>query len=169
MDKKDERRKRLTKPPKNGANLVIWLLIILGLVYLFNSGIQNLEKPVQEVSYSHFFDVLKNNPASQKIKACIKTDNIIKGEFSDGTRFIVNVPENDQDLLRLLRENVKDFDIKPPKTLLMNLFYSLGPMFLFILFLWLFAYRSPAAPEAAAGYGPSASPVRSSRPKRRGA
>jgi len=53
------------------------------------------------------------------------------------------VPENDQDLMRLLRENINDFDIKPPRTMWLNLFYSLGPMLLFILFIWLFSYRSP--------------------------
>ncbi|MFA6079156.1 MAG: ATP-dependent zinc metalloprotease FtsH [Candidatus Omnitrophota bacterium] len=135
--------KKTIKEQKNGWNMVIWSLIILGVLLAFNNITANLEKPTQEIAYAKFFELVKDNPTTQKIKACVKTDNIVRGEFADGAKFTVNIPDNDQDLLRALRENVKDFDIKPPKTFLMNLFYSLGPMFLFILFLWLFAYRSP--------------------------
>lgn len=142
MDKK-AKKKGSMKPQANGSNLIIWFFIVLGIVWVFNNLGQNVEKPVQEMTYSKFFETLKDNPSTQKIRACIKTDNILKGELTDGTKFVVNVPENDQDLIRLLRENIVNFDIRPPKTLWVNLFYSLGPMFLFILFLWLVAYRSP--------------------------
>ena len=142
MEKRNDKRKKVLTPKKNG-NIFVWIFVILGIVWLFNILSQGMEKPAQEVTYSGFFEVLKDNLKTQKIRSCVKTDNVLKGEFSDGAKFVVNVPENDQELIRSLRENVKDFDIKPPKTLWMNLFYSLGPMVLFILFLWLFAYRSP--------------------------
>jgi len=143
MDGKKEKDRPPAKPERRGSNFAIWLFIILGLLWVLNTVGQNMEKPVQELTYSDFFSVVKDNPASHKINSCVKTDSIIKGEFADGTKFSVNIPENDQDLLRLLRENIPNFDIRPPKTLWVNLFYSLGPMLLFILFLWLFAYRSP--------------------------
>ena len=143
MDKKIDKGKNFMKPQKTGGNFIIWLFVFLGLFWVLNSFNQGIEKPIKDITYSKLFELLKENPSSQKIKSCIKTDNVVKGELSDGTRFAVNVPENDQDLVRLLRENVSQFDIRPPKTLWMNLFYSLGPMVLFILFLWLFAYRSP--------------------------
>ncbi|MFA6142699.1 MAG: ATP-dependent zinc metalloprotease FtsH [Candidatus Omnitrophota bacterium] len=142
MNKKSK-KKGTMKPQANGSNMIIWFFIVLGLVWVFNNLGQNIEKPVQEVTYSKFFEILKGNPSTHNIKACVKTDSILKGELSDGTKFIVNVPENDQDLIRLLRENIANFDIRPPKTLWVNIFYSLGPMLLFILFLWLVAYRSP--------------------------
>ncbi len=141
----EKKPKKQIKPQKNGSTLIIWVLIILGLIYLFRTGSQTLEKPTQELSYSKFFEVLRNNPDNQRIKSAVKVENVVKGEMTDGSRFAVNVPENDQDVIRLLRDNVKDFDIKPPKTLWMNLFYSLGPMLLFILFLWLFVYRGGGA------------------------
>ena len=58
-----------------------------------------------------------------------------------GERFYVYVPSNDKELIPLLKTNVSKFEITPPKTMWLNLFYSLGPIFLFILFLWYFAYR----------------------------
>ncbi len=135
--------KKSAKPQKSTGNIIIWMFIILGLLYVFNSINQGVEKPVQEITYSKFFEMAKENAATRSIKDAVKTDNIIRGELSGGEKFIVNIPDADQDLIKLLRENVKTFDIKPPKTLWVNIFYSLGPMVLFILFLWLFAYRSP--------------------------
>jgi cell division protease FtsH len=143
MEKIPNKNKNVIGPQKNGWNLAIWALIILGLVYFFNSLSSTVEKPVQEISYAKFFDMAKDPAKAKDIKYCFKTDNFLKGEFASGAKFVVNIPDNDPDLLRVLRENIKEFDIRPPKTLLMNLFYSLGPMVLFILFLWLFAYRSP--------------------------
>ncbi|MFA5147424.1 MAG: ATP-dependent zinc metalloprotease FtsH [Candidatus Omnitrophota bacterium] len=142
---KNNRKKKQQKPVKNGSNLVIWFLIVLGIVYLFRAGGQGVEKPTQDIGYSKFFDIVKENPVTKRIVSCIKTDNVIKGELSDGGKFVVNIPEADQDLIRLLRENVKEFEIRPPKTLWVNLFYSLGPMILFILFLWIFVYRGGGA------------------------
>lgn len=144
MEKQTGKNKKAPMaPPKNSWNLVIWALMVLGMVWIFSNVTQTAEKPTVEVPYAKFFEIAKDNPVTSKIKDCVKVENIIKGELTDGTKFVVNIPDNDQDLLRLLRENVKQFDIKPPKTLWMNLFYSLGPMVLFIVFLWLFAYRSP--------------------------
>lgn len=137
------RPQKMLKPQGAGGNILIWFFVILGIVWFLNTISQGLEKPTQEISYAKFFEILKDNSATQKIKSCIKTENIVRGELNDGTKFVVNLPDNDQDTIRLLRETVKDFDVKPPKTLWMNLFYSLGPMVLFILFLWLFTYRSP--------------------------
>jgi len=143
MEKKTQKKRAMKQAPKANSNLFIWLLVSFGILYLFNTFTASIEKPVQELTYAKFFDMARENPVSHTIKSCVKTDNIVRGEFITGERFSVNVPENDQDLLKILRENVPGFDIKPPKTLWLNLFYSLGPMVLFILFLWLFAYRSP--------------------------
>jgi cell division protease FtsH len=138
-------------PPRGGSSLIIWFLIALGLFTLFHPVFQNQEKPTQEIAYSKFFALLKDNPSTQAIVSCYKTDNILKGELKGGQNFIVNVPENDQQLIQLLRENIKDFDIKPLKTFWSNIFYYLGPTVLLILFLWLFAYRAPGSGAGGAG------------------
>lgn len=151
MNNKGRKNKRVQK----NSNIFIWILVALAVAWALNVISQGFEKPTMEIPYAKFFEMVRNEPAAQKIKACVKTDNIVRGELADGTRFVVNVPDNDPDLLRSLRENVKDFDIRPPKTLWMNIFYSLGPMVLFILFLWLFAYRSPGGGGGGEGCGHS--------------
>ena len=137
MPKKDKKGS-----PRNSGNFIIWLLIGLGIWYMLQGPAINTERPTIEISYGRLFDILKTNAVSHKIKSAAMIENIVKGEFDDGSKFLVNAPESDQDLIRLLRENISDFRIKPPKTLWVNLFYSLGPMILFILFLWFFVYRS---------------------------
>lgn len=145
MEQNKDRNKNVP-PIKNRSNFIVWFFIILGMLYLVNTfSATTTEKPVQEISYARFFQLLKDNNVTQKVASCVKVENILKGSLSDGTKFIVNIPDQDQEMLRSLRENVKEFDIKPPKTLWMNIFYSLGPMVLFILFLWLFVYRGNAA------------------------
>ncbi|MCX5677615.1 MAG: ATP-dependent zinc metalloprotease FtsH [Candidatus Omnitrophica bacterium] len=142
----NKNRNKNVPPARSKGNFIIWFFIILGVLYLVNTFSQNpAEKPTREIPYAQFFQMLKDNNTTHNITACVKIENILKGSLSDGTKFIVNIPDSDQDMIRSLRENVKDFDIKPPKTLWMNLFYSLGPMVLFILFLWLFVYRGSAA------------------------
>ena len=142
----DNKEKKGSGPSGNRGNIVVWILITIGILYMLNTWTQTqVEKPVQDMAYAKFYALVKDNTANTQIKSCVKVENTVKGSFVDGTRFIVNIPENDQDLVRALRDNVKDFDVKPPKTLLMNLFYSLGPMVLFIVFLWLFVYRGNAA------------------------
>ena len=130
-------------PQRSGSNLIIWFLIALGLFTLFHSSLQSTEKPVQELTYSKFFALLKDNPSTQAISSCYKTDSVLRGELKTGEKFVVNITDADQQLIQLLRENIKDFDIKPLKTFWSNIFYYIGPTVLLILFLWLFAYRSP--------------------------
>ena len=148
MDKKE---KKVAGPSGSKGNVVVWLLITIGILYMLNTWTQTQsDKPVQEMVYAKFYAIVKDNVSNPQIKSCVKVENIVKGTLADGNRFSVNIPDNDPDLVRALRENVKDFDVKPPKTLLMNLFYSLGPMVLFMLFLWLFVYRGNAAGGAPA-------------------
>ena len=132
--------KKKFKQPAGGSNFMIWMFMVMGLFWLLNNAGKSVEKPAQALGYSKFYAMLKDNGVTKNIKSCFKVDNIIKGKLADDSNFSVMVPENDQDLIRSLRENVKDFDVRP-RSAWLDLLYSLGPMVLFILFLWLFAYR----------------------------
>lgn len=126
--------------PKNGKNLWIWLMIACGIFYFMYMG-QMVSEQTPDLSYSDFYRAVQ----AGQVKSAIKTGNIIKGSLADGLSFNVYVEENDSQLLPTLRENILDFKIAPPKTFLINLAYSMGPMILFIAFLWFFVYRNMAA------------------------
>jgi cell division protease FtsH len=122
-------------------NVFFWIAIFFLLIYLSRPGAFSPQLPPKELSYSEFYRLLETNKETGAILSAVKVEDRIKGQFSSGAHFTVNIPVEDQDLLRLLRENITDFDVKPPKTLWANIFYSLGPMILFIAFLWFFVYR----------------------------
>ncbi len=124
---------------KQWQSPILWILIIFGVFYLLsNIKIPSASAP-QEIKYSDFYRILKNNP--ERIALVIKRENLLEGRFNDGSRFYLNIPENDQDLLRLLRENVEDFKVELPRTLFTQLLIYFGPILILILFWWMMAAR----------------------------
>lgn len=132
----------MRKPKKNIMPKqfpLAWTITLIILGYLLISLLLPASGIPKEMTYSEFFRTLKDAP--HRIKSVIKTENTLTGELDDKSKFIVNIPENDQELLNLLRQNIPDFDIKPPRTLWANLLYSLGPILLLIGFWWMMAAR----------------------------
>ncbi|MFA5068518.1 MAG: ATP-dependent zinc metalloprotease FtsH [Candidatus Omnitrophota bacterium] len=137
------------KPPTNRpSGFVFWIITILLFVmfYRFSSqsmdGISNLPKPI---AYSQLYRLLEDNPSTQRITRVVIIEDKIEGVFSDGGKFIVNIPANDSDIIKTIRNNVSDVTVRPSKTFLSNLFYALGPTLLFFGLLWFFFYRGAAA------------------------
>lgn len=124
------------KQPKAFKPYVIWIILFIIVLYLFqdrNFGQFRVRTP----SYSEFYEEVQNG----MVRQVELSNNIIKGEYNDRSPFQLHVPENDPELLPMVRRHVKDFTVKPPNTLLGNLLISLIPMLLFIGFLWFFVYR----------------------------
>ena len=133
-------KKNFNQKTQHFRSLLIWVLaffIIAQLISLFSQGIRNKEY----LSYSQFYRILKENKEHPQISFVRKIENKIEGRFITGKEFQVYVPEEDEELLTLLKKNVENFEIQPPQTFWAGLFYSLAPIFLFIIFLWYFAYR----------------------------
>ncbi|MBI1870616.1 MAG: ATP-dependent metallopeptidase FtsH/Yme1/Tma family protein [Chlamydiae bacterium] len=123
-------QKRPVKPA------VIWLLVGIGLLYLFQ--INNIaRKGISHPSYTQFYEAVKAGSV-QKVEMMA---DVIHGEYKDGQRFVLNIPQQDPDLISVLRKNVRDFQVHPENNVLTNLIFSLAPMLLFIGFLWFFVYR----------------------------
>ncbi len=132
------------KASKNKKNIFqrfpfFWLIGIFIFYLLISSVNVSVTGIPKEMTYIDFYNLLKDRP--DKISSVIKTETVLQGELEDRSKFFVNIPDNDQELLNLMRTNLKRFDVKPPRTLWANLFYSLGPVFLLILFWWMMASR----------------------------
>jgi len=132
------------EPKKNGKNFAIWVLAAMGISYLFYAASASFETPPSELVYSNFYAMLKDNAETARIRSAVKLDSIIRGELDTGEKFTVNIPDGDKELLKMLSENVASFDVKPARTVWSNLFYTMGPMILFIAFLYFFIYRGAA-------------------------
>ena len=130
--KRGPSKKPSQKKKKNLPDRFVWLLIIAGLFIIFQWVFSSFEETSQEMTYKTFYEMAETNRDTGTILSAVKVDNRVIGKLIDGKRFIVNIPDQSQDLVKVLRENVPEFDIKPPQTFLSNLFYSLGPMLIFI-------------------------------------
>jgi len=114
-----------------------WLLAFFALLLLINLFSIPITGIPKELTYSEFYRMLKDNPSN--IHWVTKTEGGLKleGELRDRSRFFVFIPQDDPELLNLLRQNLKDFAIKPP-SIWGNLFVQLSGVFLLILFwLWM--------------------------------
>jgi len=114
-----------------------WIGIAILFLLLINSFNLSVSGIPAEISYSDFYKVLKENP--DKIKWVTKTEGGLKldGQYTDNSKFFVYIPENDPELLSLMRQNLKSFSVKPP-SIWGNLFVQLSGVILLILFwLWM--------------------------------
>jgi len=155
MDNKNQmKNKPGKKVNKNFINSMFWLFIILGLIALARSSWQPVMSPTKEFKYAQFYTMVLENKTNPTIKTAIKIENTVQGELKDGTYYKVNIPENDPDTIKVLRENVADFEIKQTGAV-WNFVISLAPMVLFILFLWFFIYRGAQGGSKIFSFGKS--------------
>ncbi|MDD5409430.1 MAG: ATP-dependent zinc metalloprotease FtsH [Candidatus Omnitrophica bacterium] len=141
-----------------------WLLIIFLFIMLVNT-VNNI--PVsgipKEISYSQFYRTLRDNPGN--IKNATKTESILQGEFSDNSKFFVNLPDNDPEMLALMRQNLKNFEVKPARTFWISLLFNLGPILLLIFFWWMMAARGEQLGSRIMSFGKVKSKIQSDNEK----
>lgn len=147
-NKKTNKRlpRRLNKNEmKQGLRMLItWLLVLGASWFLFRGNNTALEQGLpRPLGYSEFYEIVKDNAKTQRIATAVKIEDTIQGAFSDGSRFTVNIPNDDPDLMRALRENVSKFEVKRP-TFLSNLFWAVLPTLVFVGLLWFLFYRGAA-------------------------
>jgi len=128
-----KRRKTGKRSPWGIIFTVIIVIMILASLEVPMTGIP------KDISYSEFYSILKREPV--RIKSLVKIENELQGELTDGVKFKLNIPDNDQALLALIRENIADFRIKPLRTFWAALFFNFGPLFLLIFIWWMMASR----------------------------
>lgn len=131
------------KGPKKGDDrsrfitfAIITLAFFIVLQFLVFPEIE-----LKRLAYSEFFEMVMRNQETHEIISCEMVENVIRGKLSNGAYFQVNVPFNDPELIPLLRKNVKDFSVNPPKIFWRNVIYSFMPVVFLVLFFWFFLYR----------------------------
>ncbi|MBP6344070.1 MAG: ATP-dependent zinc metalloprotease FtsH [Candidatus Omnitrophica bacterium] len=134
---------RNNKVPNN--NWVVWLILGFTFLWWFNQSEQNYKIVTpQKVSYGDFFRKLEANPQTgeiEKLTLTEGTENVLKGKLKGGAEFQLNIPQNDEKLLDLMRANVADFNVIPEDTFLAHLFFNFMPVVLIIIFIWFLSAR----------------------------
>lgn len=145
MANERNKKKQNNQMQKPMRSIIFWVIFIVGLLYFLRFGIPPTGPAPRELAYSEFYSYVSQNKVEHKLKSAFKMENVIEGEFADGTRYIVNIPENDPEMMKLLRENVPEFKVKIPRTFWANVFYTiLGPL-IFVLLFWFIIYRGAQA------------------------
>jgi cell division protease FtsH len=141
-DNKRNRRRPRPEEIKQAIRIIVtWGFVITATWFLFRSNGSMMESGMpQELGYSEFYEILKTNAATHRIAHAVKVDDTIRGVFSDGKRFTVNIPTDDPDLMRAMRENVSRFEVKRP-AFLASLFWAVLPTLVFVGLLWFLFYR----------------------------
>jgi len=141
-----------------------WLFIFLVFLFLANSltsvPIAGVPK---EISYSQFYQIVKDNP--DRIKNVAKTETILQGEYTEGGKFFVNIPDNDPEMLNLMRTKLKNFEVKPARTFWVTLLFNLGPILLLIFFWWMMAARGEQLGSRIMTFGKVRSKIQTSNEK----
>ena len=119
--------------------LAVLFLIPLAFFLILQLFVQNMD--VQQMSYSEFFQMLGQNSQTGEIVSADMVEGVIRGRFKGGGYFQVHVPDNDPELIPMLRRNVQNFAVNPPQIFWRNLVYSVAPVLLLIAFFWFFVYR----------------------------
>ncbi len=138
----NQKKRRIGSP--NGKNFITWLIFVLVAFYLLRLSTLSLEGPVKEMTYGGFYRVLTGVDASKSVISAVMKDSTVEGRLSTGERFKVDIPEQDPELLRMLRDKIGDFKVARDNVFMANFLPSLISSLVFIGLLWLFFWRGSA-------------------------
>ena len=118
-------------------NIVLWVVIAVVLMSVFNNFGPRGERGDSSLSYSQFIQAVKAGQVQQVMIA----DNVIQGTLQAGNRFRTYKPEDPHLVDDLLANNV-EIKAMPPEqpSMLMQLLVSFGPILL-LIGVWVFFMR----------------------------
>jgi cell division protease FtsH len=139
----------------NLRNLVLWIVIALLLVFLFNLFQGSTQRAnTTAIGYSQFQQQVSDGSVK---KITVQGDNI-KGELGNSQQFTTTIPSNDPSIWPLLNSHHVNVTVTPPDDgmpTLMSVFINWFPMLLLIA-VWVFFLRQmQAGGGKAMGFGKS--------------
>ena len=127
-------------PPQRSRWMVV-LLIGIGTIALMRTLAYYTGQWHRQVTYSEFYRMLQENPTDHEILDARLVDDRVEGRLKDGSGFSVFVPLRDDEILKLLRQNVPKFDVQPPQAGFLGIVMALSPWIIFLGIMW-FVMRS---------------------------
>ena len=138
------KNQRLNSDRQPNGNLLFWVLLGLIFVMIMFQQEGKYALKTKTLSYSDFYAMLKENHDNIRIKKLELTEgveNTVKGVLVDGSEFKANIPQRDDELLKLMRDNVTDFSVVPPELFWSQLFFQLIPFLGIFLLIWFVSHR----------------------------
>ncbi len=118
-------------------NIILWVVIAVVLMSVFNGFGNRSNRDDGSLSYSQFLDSVK----AGQVQQVVMDEHIIKGKMQTGEKFKTYSPD-DPHLVDDLLANGVEIKAKPPEepSMLMTLLVSFGPILLLIA-VWVFFMR----------------------------
>ncbi len=137
----------MPKPKPEGkpnGNMMFWILLgVVFIMIMLQQESKNALK-VKTFTYSEFYSMVKENletPVIKKLELSEGPENSVKGVLTDGTEFKLNIPQRDEDLIKTMRDNVKEFSVVPPELFWSQLFFQLIPFVFIFGLIWFVSMR----------------------------
>jgi cell division protease FtsH len=135
------------KPKKQKPNsmrpLALGIFIFLIILFLSSSFDPDMGLLAKKITYSEFYNSLSQNIENPTIEEVKLEGGVVKGQYtkdSGGGRFYLFVPDDDKDLLALLRKNVQAFDVLPPP-IWGSLIYPIVSLTFLVLLFWYISHK----------------------------
>ncbi len=119
--------------------------ILMAILFFMGLIAEQYDKSLQvRTTYSEFFNLVYQNQQTHQIASVQLGEGVADVILSDGKSFSVNVPVEDDELIKALRTNVANFTIKQSSLMWINIVSLLWPLFILGMIIW-FAYRGSQA------------------------
>lgn len=135
-------------PKNNNQNSGAWMIwLVLGIVFMMilaNPSNMSQSAASAKMGYSDFYRLLKDNKETREITKLTLTegaDRVLQGRLAGGKEFRLSIPQDDKDIIPMIRENVADFSVVPAETFWTQVFFNFVPVFLIIFFIWFVGRR----------------------------
>src|SRR3990167_2588954 len=92
------------------GSIFLWIFLFLSVFYFARLGALPIEKQSKELKYGEFYALLEANKTTPVFKSGIRVSNEVSGDFLNGEKYRVTLPEQDPDLERLLRQNLSSYE-----------------------------------------------------------
>ncbi|MDP3722967.1 MAG: ATP-dependent zinc metalloprotease FtsH [Candidatus Omnitrophota bacterium] len=127
--------------PPQRSRWSLAILLGLGTIVLMRLLASSVGQWHRRVTYSELYQLLEQNPTTHQITEARLMDDRVEARLKDGTMLSVFVPLRDEEIVKLLRQNVPRFDVQPPQAGFFGILMGMSPWIIFLGIMW-FVMRS---------------------------
>ena len=123
-------------PPQRSRWMMV-LVVGLATVAIIRMLSQYASQWHRQLTYSEFYHMLQDNGTSGEITEARLINDQVRGQLKNGTSFSVYIPPRDEEVVKLLRQHVGNFDVQPAQSGFFEILMALSPWIIFLVIMWL--------------------------------
>ena len=128
-------------PPQQRSRWLWVLLVGIGTMTFIRMLSMYASQWHRQMTYSEFYKLVQDNPTTNDIAEARLVDDRVEGRLKTGVGFSIFIPTRDEEIIKLMRQNIQNFDVKPPQAGFFGILMALAPWIIFLGIMW-FIMRS---------------------------